>query len=89
MTEKNYAYYNVSSGLIENVICIDDDVASALSWPNGYAIVDMPNDLQGLWSICGIGWSYVNGEFLEPSRPESVQNVNEQSDIINSSPTLT
>lgn len=70
MDTKNYAYYNTSTGLIENVICIQDDVVGTLTWPEGYGIVVIPTDLSGQWSQCGIGWSYINGEFIEPPEPE-------------------
>lgn len=69
MTPNNYAYYNIETGLIENVIWVTDDVAPTLSWPDGYAIVDIPDGLSGTWSTCGIGWSYINGQFVEPPVP--------------------
>ena len=69
MTTNNYAYYNTTSGLIENVIYVDDAIASTLTWPEGYAIVDIPDGLGGAWSMCGIGWSYVDGQFIEPPNP--------------------
>jgi len=72
MKTNNYAYYNISSGLIENVIYIEDSVAPTLQWPNGYAIVVIPDGLSGEWSTCGIGWSYVNDQFVEPTKPDNV-----------------
>lgn len=70
MSLNNYAYYNTSTGLIENVIYIADEVAPTLTWPEGYTIVGIPNGaLEGAWSFCGIGWSYINGQFVEPPRP--------------------
>jgi hypothetical protein len=71
MKTNNYAYYNIGSGLIENVIYIEDTVAPTLQWPEGYAIADIPNGLSGEWSTCGIGWSYVNGQFVEPTKPDN------------------
>ena len=66
----DYAYYNTETGLIENVIYCDDEVAPTLVWPEGYAIVDIPTGgLAGEWSMCGIGWSYINGQFVEPPKP--------------------
>lgn len=70
MTPKNYAYYNIQSGLIENVIWVEDEVVPTLTWPEGYAVVVLPESLMGDWSTCGIGWSYMNGEFIEPPMPE-------------------
>lgn len=70
MPLNNYAYYNIGTGLIENVLYIEDAVAPTLTWPEGYAIVDIPdNALEGAWSSCGIGWSYIDGQFVEPPRP--------------------
>lgn len=70
MALNNYAYYNTETGLIENVIFIEDVTASTLTWPTGYAIVDIPDGLAGEWSMCGIGWSYINGQFVEPLNPK-------------------
>lgn len=70
MALNDYAYYNVSTGLIENVIWIEDEVAPTLEWPEGYAIVDIPpGGISGEWSMCGIGWSYIDGQFVEPPKP--------------------
>jgi len=70
MNLNDYAYYNVNTGLIENVIWIDDEIVSTLVWPEGYAIVDIPqNGIAGEWSMCGIGWSYINDQFIEPLAP--------------------
>lgn len=76
MSLKDYAYYNTTTGLIENVIWCDDAVAPTLVWPDGYAIVQIPGEdgLAGEWSMCGPGWSYINGQFIEPPPPpEPVQ----------------
>lgn len=70
MALNNYAYYNTQTGLIENVIWVEDEVVPTLTWPEGYAVVDIPDDISGTWSTCGIGWSYINGEFVEPPMPE-------------------
>ena len=72
MALNNYAYYNIGSGLIENVLWIEDAVALTLTWPEGYAIVDIPDGLAGTWSMCGIGWSYIDGQFVEPPEPPPV-----------------
>ena len=74
MALNNYAYYNTATGYIENIIWIEDEVAPTLMWPDGYAVVDIPDSLAGEWSMCGIGWSYINGQFVEPPPPpEPVQ----------------
>ena len=73
MLLNNYAYYSIETGLIENVVWVEDAVAPTLTWPEGYAIVDIPDDLSGVWSACGIGWSYIGGVFIEPPIPIVVQ----------------
>jgi hypothetical protein len=72
MTFCNYAFYNVNSGLIENVICIEKLIAPSFSWPEGYSIVEIPLQLSGEWSMCGIGWRYIDGQFVEPTKPQPV-----------------
>jgi len=70
MALNDYAYYSTQTGLIENVILIEDNVAPTLVWPEGYAIIDIPDGgIAGKWSMCGAGWSYINGQFVEPSNP--------------------
>jgi hypothetical protein len=70
MALNDYAYYSTQTGLIENVLWIEDAVAPTLVWPTGYAIVDIPDGgIAGKWSMCGIGWSYINGQFVEPPNP--------------------
>jgi hypothetical protein len=81
MALNDFAYYSTQTGLIENVLLVETDVAPTLVWPDGYAIVDIPDGgIAGEWSMCGIGWSYIDGQFVEPPPPpppppESVQPV--------------
>jgi hypothetical protein len=73
MALNDYAYYNKTTGLIENVIWLDTDTIDTLVDfpPEGFAIVDIPTGgVAGAWSMCGIGWSYINGQFVEPPEPE-------------------
>jgi hypothetical protein len=72
MSFGNYAFYNVNSGLIENVIYIENSMAPSFTWPDGYAIVEIPLQLSGEWSMCGIGWRYIDGQFVEPTKPPPV-----------------
>lgn len=74
MTEKNFAYYDTNTGLIENVILLNpDNLNSFIDFPpEGYALQEMPDDLTGEWSVCTIGWSYINGVFVEPPAPPKV-----------------
>ena len=70
MALNDYAYYNTTTGLIENVILVEDSVVPTLVWPEGYAVVDIPSEgVAGEWSMCGIGWSYIGGQFVEPPAP--------------------
>ena len=79
MALNDYAYYRQNDGYIENVIYIDDAVAPTLVWPDGYAIVDIPEGgVAGEWTTCGVGWSYINGQFVEPPKPVPVPPTAEQ-----------
>jgi hypothetical protein len=70
MSINKYAYYKKSNGYIENIISIDDTHINILEWPEGYDIVAMPTEtIVGTWSLMGIGWSYINGGFVEPEKP--------------------
>ena len=78
MALNDYAYYNKETGLIENVIWLDDEHINELIDfpPQGYGIVDIPTGgIQGAWSGCGIGWSYIDGQFVEPPMPEEIANA--------------
>jgi hypothetical protein len=75
MALNNYAYYSTSTGLIENIVWVEDELVSTFVWLNGYAIVDIPNGLMGEWSTCGIGWSYIGGQFVEPPAPPMPEQV--------------
>jgi hypothetical protein len=63
----NYGLYKTSTGIIENIIVWDNENTDAI-WPEGYSII-LISDIVGTWSSCGIGWSYINGEFVEPPKP--------------------
>jgi hypothetical protein len=72
MALNDYAYYNTTTGLIENVVWLDNDaIPSLVDYPpQGYAIVDIPTGgIFGTWSMCGIGWSYIDEQFVEPPEP--------------------
>ena len=66
--EKIYAYVNKTSYLIENMVVWDG--ISPLIPSNGFEFVEVPSDpVRGEWSPLGVGWAYVNGEFIEPPDP--------------------
>ena len=76
MALAHWAVYRLSDGLIENVIWWDKDEAPNVQPPDGSDFVQIPNDgaFAGEWSMCGIGWSYLNNQFVEPPKPpEPVQ----------------
>ena len=61
---KNYALYNLTDGLIINTIVLDDNSQYT---PNaGLGMVEMP-EIVGEWSMCSQGWSYIDGQFVEPT----------------------
>jgi hypothetical protein len=73
MALNDYAYYNKTTGLIENVILLDsDDIGTLINFPpENYDIVNIPTGgIAGAWSMCGIGWSYIGSQFVEPPQIE-------------------
>jgi hypothetical protein len=67
MTLKMYALYLPDTGLVENTIVVDDEIVSSLEFQ--HSIVEAPDGLVGEWSTFGAGWSYINGQFIEPPQP--------------------
>jgi hypothetical protein len=63
---KTYAWVNKSTNLIENMIMWDE--VSPLILPDEIENVEAPEH-HGEWSWLGIGWSYTNGQFVEPENP--------------------
>jgi len=64
----SFALYSLETGLIENTILMQLSFNAEFVCPEGYGIVENSHSL-GEWSHCGIGWSYINGEFIEPPNP--------------------
>jgi len=71
MALNDYAYYNKQTGLVENVVWLETEQLSTFVDypPEGYALVSIPDGLEGEYSVCGIGWSYIDGQFVEPPAP--------------------
>jgi hypothetical protein len=66
---KNYAWIKLADGVVENVIYYDG--VTPIQLPEGINLVEYPNEgIQGSWSSMGPGWSYINGQFVEPPEPE-------------------
>lgn len=66
MSFSNYAYFNTTTGMIDNIVRIEDNIVPTLQWPDGFSIVAIPDGLSGEHSMCGIGWLYLDGQFVEP-----------------------
>jgi hypothetical protein len=54
------ALVNIETNIVENVIVLDGK--SSWSPPEGFTVVDLVGN-------AGIGWSYINGEFIAPTDP--------------------
>jgi hypothetical protein len=67
---KNFAWINTDNNLVENVIVYDGETPLIL--PDNVILVEMPDGHMGSWSALGIGWSYIDGQFVEPPKPEPV-----------------
>lgn len=63
---KTYAWINKTNHLVENMIMWDG--VSPLDLSGEYEIAEAP-DTFGEWSSLGIGWAYLNGQFIEPPNP--------------------
>lgn len=69
METTTYAIYKLDTGLIENIIVMDTSFAASYDPPEGCSVVSIPPNTVGEWSCCGIGWSYVDDQFIEPPNP--------------------
>ena len=69
MALTDWAVYRLDTGLIENIIWFDADTA-VWTPPEGFGMIDIPDNTAGIYSMCGIGWSYINGQFVEPPQPK-------------------
>jgi len=65
---KTFAWINTETEVVENVIAYDGETPLVL--PENVRLIEMPEGYMGSWSSLGIGWSYINGEFVEPPQPE-------------------
>jgi hypothetical protein len=65
---KNFAWVNTETEFIENVIVYDG--VTEIAFPPNVLLVEIPEEgIVGAWSMAGIGWKYVNGQFVEPPLP--------------------
>lgn len=67
---KNFAWINTETTLIENVIFYDG--VTPFEPPSNILLVEIPEGLVGEWSAAGIGWKYIDGQFVEPPQPEPI-----------------
>ena len=66
---KNFAWINTDNNLVENVIYYDGETPLVL--PDNIILVEYPTEgIQGTWSSLSPGWSYIDGQFVEPPQPE-------------------
>ena len=74
MADKSYGLYHTATGFIVNVVTWDEELNPHITWPDGYSVVVIPDNVQSTWLGCGIGWSYINGQFVEPPKPPEPDN---------------
>jgi len=66
---KNFAWINTETNLVENVIYYDGETPLVL--PENIILVEYSTEgIQGTWSSLSPGWSYIDGQFVEPPQPE-------------------
>jgi hypothetical protein len=64
---KNFAWINTETNFIENIISYDG--VTPIELPENVLLIEIPEGTMGTWSPAGIGWSYINDEFVEPPEP--------------------
>lgn len=63
----NIAVYRLDDGVIDNVITFAGE-SKDYTPPPTHGAVEIPGGaLAGEHSMCGIGWSYIDGQFVEPN----------------------
>ena len=68
---KNFAWINTETNLVENMICYDG--ITPIQLPEGIILIEIPEEgVSGEWSMITTGWSYIDGQFIEPPEPETV-----------------
>jgi hypothetical protein len=66
---KNFAWINTETDLVENVIYYDG--VTPIELPEGIILIEIPEEgIIGSWSMLSPGWSYIEGQFVEPPQPE-------------------
>ena len=71
---KPFAWINTETNLVENMIAYDGEVPITL--PSNVLLVEIPQEgIAGSWSMMGIGWSYIDGQFVEPPNPNPEPSV--------------
>jgi len=66
MAVSQWYVYRSSDGKIVNKIEYDNEV-DQYQPPEGHKMVESVT-LKGKWSMCGIGWTYKDGNFIEPTK---------------------
>ena len=70
---------NTETRLIENAIVWDG--VSNYSPPDGYTLVELPTPVEGVATPI-IGWSYINGAWVEPPSPPAPKISETQPNVI-------
>ena len=68
---KPFAWINTETNLVENMIAYDGETPITL--PSNVLLIEVPQEgIAGSWSMLSAGWSYIDGQFVEPpnSNPE-------------------
>lgn len=67
---KTFAWINTDTNAVENMISYDGETPIQL--PANVQLVEIPSEgIAGSWSMLsgGTGWSYIDGQFVEPEMP--------------------
>ena len=69
---KNFAWINTETNLVENIIYYDG--VTPIQLPENIILIECPTEVVvGTWSSLSPGWSYINGQFVEPPEPEGLK----------------
>lgn len=68
---KKFAWINLANNIVENIIAYDG--VTPIDLPDGIVLIEYPEEgIKGSWCMMGPGWSYIDGQFIEPPEPEIV-----------------
>lgn len=71
---KPFAWINTETNLVENMISYDGETPITL--PSNVLLIEVPQEgIAGSWSMLSAGWSYIDGQFVEPPNPNPEPSV--------------